>query len=253
MNDCPQELENARPERLTQTRPGSGRLSSATLGNRSRIRCALKGCGKAFTLVELLVVMAVVVLLTLCLLPALNKWKSQAQRIRCASHLKQIGLGFRIWAGDHNDLYPMAVSLTNGGTMEFVSSGLVFPHFQVLSNELNTPVILVCPSDYSRRPATNFVSGFSNTNTSYFLSLDANETQLQMFLSGDSNLEVDGKPVGPGLLNLWTNSTVAWTAARHVRQGNVALADGSVQQCSKPRTQQALAESGVATNRLAIP
>ena len=74
-----------------------------------------------------------------------------------------------------------------------------------------------------------------------------------MLLSGDSNLEVDGKPVASGILNLGANNEVGWTAARHKRCGNVALADGSVQQHSNPSLQEALKETGTATNRLAMP
>ena len=207
---------------------------------------------RALTLVEVLVMVAALTLLALCLLPALAKAKSKSGRINCVCNLKQIGLSFRIWAGDNKDRYPMRVFGTNGGTMQWVANGEVWPHFQVLSNELSTPRVLVCPADDHRTAAVDFTQ-FGNSNVSYFLSLDADETQPQMFLSGDSNLEVDGKPVGPGLLNLRTNSTPGWTADRHVRQGNICLADGSVQQLSSARLREALRFSGVATNRLAMP
>jgi len=206
---------------------------------------------RALTLVDVLVIMATLALLAMCLLPALAKTRAKSGRINCVCNLKQIGLSFRIWAGDHMDRYPMNVAATNSGTMERVASGLVFPHFQVLSNELNTPKVLVCPAD--TRHSVNSWASLSNSNISYFLSLDADETQPQMFLSGDSNLEVDGKPVGPGLLNLWTNSALGWTADRHNRQGNICLADGSVQQLSNAKLREQLAVTGVATNRLAIP
>ena len=43
-------------------------------------------------------------------LPALAAAKRKAQRINCVNNLKQVGLAFRIWEGDNNDKYPMAVS-----------------------------------------------------------------------------------------------------------------------------------------------
>ncbi len=135
--------------------------------------------------------------------------------------------------------------------MEWVTSGSVWPHFQVMSKELNNPNVLICPAD-NRKPATNWTT-LTGSNISYFVCLDADETQPQMWLSGDSNLELDGKPVSSGTLNLWTNSNVGWTAARHIRQGYVALGDGSVQQYSSSKLREALAVTGVATNRLAIP
>jgi prepilin-type processing-associated H-X9-DG protein len=208
-------------------------------------RCAL-------TRVEVLVVVASLALLALCLLPGLVLAKAKAKRIHCISNLKQIGMSFRVWASDNHGQNPMRVAATNGGTMNWVASGEVWPYFQILSNELNTPYILVCPADRRRTMASSF-DKLNNSNISYFLSLDADETQPQMFLSGDSNLEVDGKPVGPGLLNLWTNRTLGWTVDRHVRQGNIALADGSVQQLNSAKLREQLAVTGVATNRLAMP
>ena len=111
---------------------------------------------------------------------------------------------------------------------------------------------MVCPADDKCSAATNW-GGLRNASISYFVGLDAVETQPQMFLSGDSNLEIDGRPVGPGILNLGTNSTVDWTAQRHKRCGNVAFADGSVRQFGNANLLEALANTGVATNRLAIP
>lgn len=205
---------------------------------------------RGFTLVELLVIVATLVLLAACLLPALAVAKAKSKRINCASNLKQVGMSFRIWPGNR-PYYQMRVPAHEGGTMEWVAGGEAWPHFLVMSNELNTPYILVCPADQRTRAAS--WATLSRTNVSYFVGVDAEETQPQMFLSGDSNLEVGGKPVSPGLLNLRTNIAVGWTAARHVRQGNVALADGSVQQYSSTKLREALARTGVATNRLAIP
>ena len=140
---------------------------------------------RALTLVDLLVAIAVVAVLALLLLPALARAKPRAKRITCVNSLKQVGLAFRLWVGN-GDRYQMRESVTNGGTMEWVASGEVWPHFQVMSNELNTPKLLVCPAD-TRQPAPSWAS-LSNSNISYFVGLDADETQPPGFLSGDSNL-----------------------------------------------------------------
>ena len=140
-----------------------------------------------FTLIEILAVLATLAVLVIILLPALAKAKSKSQRIRYISHLKQIGLSFRIWGGDHNENYPMQISTNAGGTMEFVETTNTFRHFQILSNELGTAVILTCPSDEHRRTVTNFLN-IDNENLSYFLGVDAAETNVQMVLSGDRNI-----------------------------------------------------------------
>jgi hypothetical protein len=205
----------------------------------------------ALTMVEVLVVIVVLAVFAAVLLPTLAH-RERLRRIPCVSNLKQIGLSYLIWAGDNGDKYPMRVSVTNGGTMELVATGNVAAVFEVMSNELYTPKLLICPEDTHRVWATNFSAGFDNSHISYFVGVDADQTSSQMLLSGDDNFAIGGVPVKSGLLLLATNTPVSWTAARHVRQGNIGLADGSVQQVITDGLQKVLQQTG-ATNRLAIP
>ncbi len=181
---------------------------------------------KAFTLIELLVVIAIIAILAALLLPALAAAKRKAQRINCVSNLKQVGIAFRLWEGDNNDRYPMAVSTQYGGVREKLyannqvqaSAGYnVNATFVCMSNECSTPKILYCPADSGQGPgpfsgsylsgsgnminrtyATNFfvnnlsatVACFSNTPAylSYFVCGDAAETYPQMIMVGDRNI-----------------------------------------------------------------
>ncbi len=203
----------------------------------------------AFTRIELIAIIAVAVVLTALAVCALADAKAKSRRISCNCRLKQIGLAFRIFGSDHGDTFPMSISTNKVGSMEYASEAV--RHFQVLSNELSTPKILACPSD-TRKPAPRFAV-LSNANISYFLGLDAKESEPQVWLAGDRNLMTNSVPVGSGPLELTTNLTIGWTAQMHNNAGNVLFGDGHVDSMSNNRLQEQLPYSGVANNRLLIP
>jgi len=228
-----------------------------------------------FTLVELMITIVVLVVLAMLMLPGSTGNKAKPERIICTNNLKQIGLAYRQWANDHNDNFPTEVSLTNGGAMEAVLAGDVAMVFRVLSNQLDAPKILFCPADKHRIQAATFESipnkrsrrdipFQGNSNITYFVGLGGNEAAFQMFLAGDDNwlvggqalnqgVGINGAPVKPGVLSLWTNTPVAWADSRHGKQGNVGLADGSVQGFSSSKLAEGLRNTGVVTNRLVFP
>jgi len=211
------------------------------------------------TLLETVVVVLVLLTLTAILLPPLMNQPNHRHYSDCTNNLKQIGLAARIWAGDNNDKYPMAVSVTNGGAMEAVALGDAMTVFQVMSNELSTPKILVCSEDKQRDSATNF-NPLTSGNVSYFVNRDAVQAEPWGVMSGDDNFEIAGVPVKSGRLNVSTNSPLTWSAARHKSSGNLTLADGSVQSAYNSQlknwfwpTNDGLSPTNFTTIRLAIP
>jgi prepilin-type processing-associated H-X9-DG protein len=208
----------------------------------------------ALTLIEALVVIGIMVLLAAILLPALAAAKKKSSKISCTNLLKQIGLAYYIWAGDNWDKFPTEVSVTNGGAMELAVLGDAVAVFQVMSNELSTPKVLFCPNDTEEVLwATNFGPALTSKNVSYFVGLVSHTNSPQAFLSGDDNFQVGGVPVRSGLLEISSSTPIKWTSERHKFVGNIGFADGSVQPATSSGITNLLTQTGLATNRLAIP
>jgi hypothetical protein len=209
---------------------------------------------RAFTELELLFVILGVCALAMIavglILPSFGG-SHKAPRIRCISNLKQVGLAFRIWSGDHGEKFPMALSTNEGGSMEFINGGEVLPHLLAISNELNNPKVLTCPSDKRPKPAKDF-SVLAKRNLSYFVGLDADEQQPKGLLSGDRNITTDGK-LTSGLLILTTNNPAVWTEKIHLHAGNLGYGDGSAEQVSDVGLRKRVEDSPILPYRLVIP
>ena len=209
---------------------------------------------RALTLVELCLVIALITVLFLMCISGTgsSRAKSRALRIQCVTNLKHIGVAFDAWASDHNEKFPMEISQTNGGTMEFTSGSNEWRHFQIMSNELSTPKVLLCPADDSRPLAATNFTFLNNSNLSYFINLDFSHPNPSAIWSGDRNL-TNATPIHNGILEFTTNQPVAWTAEMHKKVGNLLLFDGSVSQVNKDGLRNAVANPGTTTNRLQMP
>ena len=82
---------------------------------------------RAFTLIELLLVISIIALLIGLLLPTLAAARRTGQQIACAANLKQIGVALELHADDHNDFYPMAGTTLDWDQFEVRPDGSNLP------------------------------------------------------------------------------------------------------------------------------
>jgi type II secretory pathway pseudopilin PulG len=204
----------------------------------------------AFTLLELLAVVAVAAFLIGMMLPALPRRPRNGARIKCVNNLKNIGLAFRIYASDNSDHFPWEIPGEKG---DIHINYLADPanYIRAVTNELSTPRVLVCPAD-NRTEATNWTQS-SRTNLTYFISPDASATLPDSFLAGDRNITNEFGVLLSGLRILSrTNYAAGWDKTIHKYQGDAGMADGSVQQLSSARLREQLRNTGQPNQRIQL-
>ena len=219
-------------------------------------RCTPTKGANAFTRVELTAVLAVLALVVIVILPVLAGPQQRSSRVTCANNLRQIGTAFQVWGNDHDDLTPQEVPVAAGGTRQHPLAANTWLHFSWLSNELNSPVLLFCPTD-SGQPARDFTGdpaggyvhpNFASRATSYFVAhiYNANPGPPDAPLAADRNVVWD--TVGgcsrfnnaQSVNRFPSASIVAWTTNLHVRSGNMVRLDGRVEQLSITELREAL-------------
>ena len=236
---------------------------------------------RAFSVIEVLVVVAVVAIVSAVFFSKQARDRDRARRISCVSNQHRLSVGLRLFANDMDGSYPFQfLSQRTNSTM--FGSPLKANHptelwklIQVAANDLSSQRDLVCPSDPLRKTAdslmTNGLPGeFAHTNSrlnamSYFLSLDADESDPSLILLGDRYLTTDPETSsergtkflfgqqdfseGGGL-----DQKVRWISTVHQGGGNAAFMDGSIQQLTTAKLREAIRNQPVGrANRIWLP
>lgn len=219
------------------------------------MRGSPSGNQRGFTLVELLVVIAVIAVLASMLLPALSAGKASAARVHCVSNLRQLGLASQMYLDDNNGaFFRYGGSPTNGGRLYWfgwMGAGaegerLFLPQDGVLHPYLQGRGVTLCAgmnryASQLKNKATGASYGYG-----YNLSLSASQSQppvrftslsrpASLALMADAAQVNTWQPpasVSNPMLEEWyyiDNSTnQPNTHFRHRERANVVFCDGHV-------------------------
>ena len=223
--------------------------SRPLIGSRGNISLSPAG----FTLIELLVAIAIIAILAALLVPTLAKAKAKAQSIACQNNLKQLSLGWVMYAHDHDD---RLVSNDDGNRGD--GNWISFPGAWVEGNaELDTTTTNIekgalypyhptaklyrCPADRVTtladpkiaRTRSYMLNAWLNGSTIYF-PRPWNKTKYSTVRTpADMFVFLDSATIDSGSFYLWPLGDEAWVdnvpSDRHGRSSNLSFVDSHVE------------------------
>jgi len=166
---------------------------------------------RAFTLIELMIVIAIIGILAAILFPVFARAKAAAKQTTCLSNLKQIGDAFVLYMGDSDDIFPSAIDPADkfdpGIWSNFPQFAAMIPNMPLMSDVLQPYLksheVFHCPSDTGMQVLDNDFpmklaaspSLYAEYGTSYFFRTEIAFRQLSQTsfkLPADVNVLMDG-------------------------------------------------------------
>ncbi len=220
-----------------------------------------------FSLIELLVTIAIIAILAGVLLPALNKARDTALSASCTSNLKQLGTGMEMYVGDNDDWYPL--QSYNIPDPKDSNNTVCYWGYTLASGKYITAPLVVCPG--RKAESNHYRNHLSSKNplsqTSYWRGTDYGASTRILppsenykykknklkrpttaIMLADSARRVgeefwgDYRVNSPDNYNSATLSGILWVAHRNNTLTNILYADGHTGSAAA----NAPAEAGVA-------
>jgi prepilin-type N-terminal cleavage/methylation domain-containing protein/prepilin-type processing-associated H-X9-DG protein len=184
---------------------------------------------RAFSLIELIVVIAILGMLAVMVAPELGRVQSRAQSVACVNNLRQVGVGVLNYLGENNNTFPMVEPNENdpiyGKETDVEGEIEVQPMLPALEPYGVTEGVLKCPADIRGKNAGGAVY-FHSRGTSY---------QWRVIVDGENGASpmIYGGRRGPGIRAVKPSRVTICTDFEPIHSGRInrLYADGHV---SKP-------------------
>jgi len=190
---------------------------------------------RAFTLIELLVVIAVIAVLMAILMPALNRAREQGKRTACLNNLRQLTMGWIMYADDHDD--NILAANTGLAYAWVVWQGRGVPEAQQISGIRSGRLFKYCPEiklyrcptgirgetvTYAITDAMNGYDGIPGTTDLMV------HRRMQIRRADERIVFLDEGRLSPNSWTLWYDQERWWDqiTARHGDGTNFGFADG---------------------------